>query len=111
MLQYLSKLNRLDRVVEEVRLVLKPHYAKKHITKEDYKDILRRAVPKVRSHIVGRIVSVRIYTMDFAPQINHNRTGEINPVKIKALIEAYVRKFRAQRRKHPQHQHLNLSGE
>lgn len=45
--QFLKKLNRQERVVEEVKLVLKPHYNKKHITKEDYKDILRRAVPKV----------------------------------------------------------------
>lgn len=45
--QYLRKLNRQERVVEEVKLVLKPHYNKKHITKDDYKDILRRAVPKV----------------------------------------------------------------
>lgn len=46
-LQYLRKLNRQERVVEEVKLVLKPHYNKKHISKEDYKDILRRSVPKV----------------------------------------------------------------
>lgn len=29
--------------------MLKPHYNKKHITKEEYKDILRKAVPKVRT--------------------------------------------------------------
>jgi PHD and RING finger domain-containing protein 1 len=45
--QFLKKLNRQERVVEEVKLVLKPHYNKKHINKEEYKDILRRAVPKV----------------------------------------------------------------
>lgn len=47
-MQFLKKLNRQERVVEEVKLVLKPHYNKKHVTKEEYKDILRRAVPKVR---------------------------------------------------------------
>ncbi|KAJ8870727.1 hypothetical protein PR048_029752 [Dryococelus australis] len=47
MLQFLKKLNRQERVVEEVKLSLKPHYTKKHITKEEYKDILRRSVPKV----------------------------------------------------------------
>lgn len=52
--QYLRKLNRQERVVEEVKLVLKPHYTKKHITKDDYKDILRRAVPKVSGMNVGR---------------------------------------------------------
>lgn len=46
-LQFLKKLNRQERVVDEVKTVLKPHYARKHITKEEYKDILRRAVPKV----------------------------------------------------------------
>lgn len=70
--KFLKKLNRQERVVEEVKLVLKPHYNRKRITKEEYKDVLRRAVPK----------------------ICHNRTGEINPTKIQALIEAYVRKIR-----------------
>lgn len=46
-LKLIKKLNRQDRVVEEVKLVLKPHYNKKHITKEEYKDVLRRSVPKV----------------------------------------------------------------
>ncbi|GAB0088570.1 hypothetical protein DMENIID0001_030270 [Sergentomyia squamirostris] len=74
--KYLRKLNRQERVVEEVKLVLKPHYNKKHITKDEYKDILRKAVPK----------------------ICHSRTGEINPKKIQTLIEAYVKKFRIKRK-------------
>lgn len=78
--KFLKKLNRQERVVEEVKLVLKPHYNKKHISKEQYKDILRRAVPK----------------------ICHNRSGEINPKKIQNLIEAYVRKSR-------QHKKLNTN--
>lgn len=45
--QFLKKLNRQERVVEEVKLVLKPHYTKKHVTKDEYKDIMRKAVPKV----------------------------------------------------------------
>ncbi|XP_045769357.1 PHD and RING finger domain-containing protein 1 isoform X2 [Maniola jurtina] len=70
--KFLKKLNRQERVVEEVKLVLKPHYNKKRVTKDEYKDILRRAVPK----------------------ICHNKSGEINPTKIQALVEAYVKKFR-----------------
>ncbi|KAJ0183051.1 hypothetical protein K1T71_001027 [Dendrolimus kikuchii] len=70
--KFLKKLNRQERVVEEVKLVLKPHYNKKHVTKEEYKDVLRRAVPK----------------------ICHNKSGEINPSKIQALVEAYVKKIR-----------------
>lgn len=70
--KFLKKLNRQERVVEEVKLVLKPHYNKKRLSKDQYKDILRRAVPK----------------------ICHNKTGEINPSKIQALVEAYVKKVR-----------------
>lgn len=70
--KFLKKLNRQERVVEEVKLSLKPHYTKKHITKEEYKEILRRSVPK----------------------ICHNKSGEINPIKISCLVEAYVKKYR-----------------
>lgn len=54
-LQFLKKLNRQERVVEEVKLVLKPHYTKKHITKEEYKDIMRKAVPKVSETLIPPI--------------------------------------------------------
>ncbi|KAF5290719.1 hypothetical protein FQA39_LY14638 [Lamprigera yunnana] len=70
--KFLKKLNRQERVVEEVKFVLKPYYNKKRVTKEEYKDILRKAVPK----------------------ICHNKTGEINPKKIQHLVEAYVKKVR-----------------
>ncbi|KAB0789991.1 hypothetical protein PPYR_15737 [Photinus pyralis] len=70
--KFLKKLNRQERVVEEVKFVLKPHYNKKRLTKEEYKDILRRAVPK----------------------ICHNKTGEINPKRIQRLVEAYIKKVR-----------------
>ncbi|KAI5705765.1 hypothetical protein M8J75_001521 [Diaphorina citri] len=75
--KYLKKLNRQERVVEEVKIVLKPHYNKKHVTKEQYKDILRKSVPK----------------------ICHNKSGEINPNKIHQLIEAYVKKYRIMNKK------------
>ncbi|CAD6221277.1 GSCOCG00005124001-RA-CDS [Cotesia congregata] len=75
--KFLKKLNRQERVVEEVKLVLKPHYTKKHITKEEYKDIMRKAVPK----------------------ICHNKSGEINPKKIAQLVEAYVKRCRSNKRK------------
>lgn len=70
--KFLKKLNRQERVVEEVKLVLKPYYNKKKITKDEYKDIMRKAVPK----------------------ICHNKSGEINPFKIQKLVEAYVRKVK-----------------
>lgn len=46
--KYLQKLNRQERAIEEVKVALKPHYQKRSINKEQYKDVLRRAVPKVR---------------------------------------------------------------
>lgn len=46
--KYLQKLNRQERVIEEVKIALKPHYQKRYISKEQYKDVLRKAVPKVR---------------------------------------------------------------
>lgn len=45
--KYLQKLNRQERVVEEVKLALKPHYQRRSISKDQYKEVLRRAVPKV----------------------------------------------------------------
>lgn len=70
--KYLQKLNRQERVIDEVKVALKPHYRKRAISKEQYKDVLRRAVPK----------------------ICHSKNGEINPVKVRALVEAYVRKMK-----------------
>lgn len=47
-LQYLRKLHLQERVVDEVKTALKPFYSAKKVNKEQYKEILRRAVPKVR---------------------------------------------------------------
>ena len=53
--QFLKKMNRQERVVEEVKLAIKPHYAAGKIDKGEYKEIMRKAVPKVRecSYWVG----------------------------------------------------------
>ena len=51
-------------MVEEVKLVLKPHYTKKHVTKEEYKDIMRKAVPKViflKSLLINIYIYIYIY--------------------------------------------------
>ena len=48
LLQFLKKVQRQDRIVEEVKLVLKPAYNQRKITKEAYKEILRKTVPKVK---------------------------------------------------------------
>ncbi|KAG8433913.1 hypothetical protein GDO86_012325 [Hymenochirus boettgeri] len=70
--KYLKKLHTQERAVEEVKLAIKPYYQKKEITKEDYKDILRKAVHK----------------------ICHSKSGEINPVKVNNLVKAYVQRYK-----------------
>uniref|UniRef100_A0A8C5QID4 SR-related CTD associated factor 1 n=1 Tax=Leptobrachium leishanense TaxID=445787 RepID=A0A8C5QID4_9ANUR len=70
--KYLKKLHTQERAVEEVKLAIKPYYQRKEITKEDYKDILRKAVHK----------------------ICHSKSGEINPVKVNNLIKAYVQRYK-----------------
>lgn len=59
-MQFLKKLNRQERVVEEVKVALKPHYTKKLISKEEYKEILRRAVPKVVVQLI-RIIRFKFF--------------------------------------------------
>ncbi|XP_048377572.1 serine/arginine repetitive matrix protein 2 [Stegostoma tigrinum] len=74
--RYLKKLHTQERAVEEVKLAIKPFYQKKEINKDDYKDILRKAVHK----------------------ICHSKSGEINPVKVANLVKAYVEKYKYARR-------------
>lgn len=57
--QFLKKVQRQERVIEEVKLSLKPFYNKKTIGKDDYKDIMRKCVQKVSDvmrHIVFMLV-------------------------------------------------------
>ncbi|KAM6159442.1 PHD and RING finger domain-containing protein 1 [Rhynchocyon petersi] len=74
--EYMKKLHMQERAVEEVKLAIKPFYQKREITKEEYKDILRKAVQK----------------------ICHSKSGEINPMKVANLVKAYVEKYRHMRR-------------
>uniref|UniRef100_A0A673AXR9 SFR19-like C-terminal domain-containing protein n=1 Tax=Sphaeramia orbicularis TaxID=375764 RepID=A0A673AXR9_9TELE len=68
----LSCLHTQERAVEEVKLAIKPYYQRKDINKDEYKDILRKAVHK----------------------ICHSRTGEINPVKVSNLVKLYVQRYK-----------------
>ncbi|MEE6498539.1 hypothetical protein FKM82_003150 [Ascaphus truei] len=70
--EYMKKLHMQERAVEEVKLAIKPFYQKREITKEEYKDILRKAVQK----------------------ICHSKSGEINPIKVVNLVKAYVDKYK-----------------
>uniref|UniRef100_A0A8C2C197 PHD and ring finger domains 1 n=1 Tax=Cyprinus carpio TaxID=7962 RepID=A0A8C2C197_CYPCA len=74
--KYMKKLHMQERAIEEVKLAIKPFYQKRDITKEEYKDILRKAVQKVC----------------------HSKSGEINPVKVANLVKAYVDKYKHARK-------------
>ncbi|KAI8499559.1 PHD and RING finger domain-containing protein 1 [Branchiostoma belcheri] len=71
--QMLEKLNRQERVAEEVKLALKPFYQAKKVDKQQYKEILKKSVI----------------------QVCHTKTGKIDPVKIRRLVRQYVEKYRA----------------
>ena len=49
-------------MVEEVKLVLKPAYNARKINKEQYKEILRKAVPKV---IIMFLISNKLFLFYF----------------------------------------------
>ena len=51
--QYLKKLHMQERAIEEVKLAIKPYYQKGDITKEEYKEIVRKAVQKVGAASAG----------------------------------------------------------
>uniref|UniRef100_A0A672FFK4 PHD and ring finger domains 1 n=1 Tax=Salarias fasciatus TaxID=181472 RepID=A0A672FFK4_SALFA len=74
--KYLKKLHMLERAIEEVKLAIKPFYQRRDINKDEYKEILRKAVQKVC----------------------HSKSGEINPVKVGNLVKAYVDKYKHARK-------------
>ncbi|TNN00560.1 hypothetical protein fugu_011806 [Takifugu bimaculatus] len=74
--KYLKKLHMQERAVEEVKLAIKPFYQNRDINKDEYKEILRKAVQKVC----------------------HSKSGEINPVKVGNLVKAYVDKYKHARK-------------
>ncbi|CDQ64324.1 unnamed protein product [Oncorhynchus mykiss] len=73
---YIKKLHMQERAIKEVKLAIKPFYQKKDITKDEYKEIVRKAVQKVC----------------------HSKSGEINPVKVANLVKAYVDKYKHDRK-------------
>uniref|UniRef100_H3BY66 PHD and ring finger domains 1 n=1 Tax=Tetraodon nigroviridis TaxID=99883 RepID=H3BY66_TETNG len=74
--KYLKKLHMQERAVEEVKLAIKPFYQRRDINKDEYKEILRKAVQKVC----------------------HSKSGEINPMKVGNLVRAYVDKYKHARK-------------
>lgn len=65
-----------ERAVDEVKLAIKPYYQKKDITKDEYKEIVRKAVDKVC----------------------HSKSGEVIPGKVANLVKAYVEKYKHARK-------------
>ena len=66
--KFLEKINRQKKIVNAIKTALMPHFKRKHINKEEYKDILKKSVTKV----------------------SLSKDPRINPNKIKKLIEGYV---------------------
>ncbi|NWR69765.1 SCAFB protein, partial [Centropus unirufus] len=74
-----SKLLIQEKAAQEVKLAIKPFYQNKDITKEEYKEIVRKAVDKVC----------------------HSKSGEVNSAKVANLVKAYVDKYKHTRKKNP----------
>jgi PHD and RING finger domain-containing protein 1 len=66
--KFLEKINRQEKIVNAIKTALMPHFKRKYINKEEYKDILKKSVIKV----------------------SQSKDNDINPNKIKKLIEGYV---------------------
>lgn len=66
-----------EKAAQEVKLAIKPFYQNKDITKEEYKEIVRKAVDKVC----------------------HSKSGEVNSAKVANLVRAYVDKYKHSRKK------------
>ncbi|XP_057712281.1 protein SCAF11 isoform X2 [Corythoichthys intestinalis] len=66
-----------EKAINEVKNAIKPYYQKKEITKEEYKEIVRKAVEKVCL----------------------SKSGEVNSSKVANLVKAYVDKYKHVRKK------------
>ena len=40
-----------ERVIEEVKSAIRPYFNSRQISKDEYKEILKKSVPKVKSHV------------------------------------------------------------
>ncbi|XP_061427937.1 PHD and RING finger domain-containing protein 1-like isoform X1 [Lethenteron reissneri] len=76
LINYEQKLQRQKKAEEEAKRALKPFYLSKEISKQEYKDILRKAVHK----------------------ISHSSAEVIVPSKVDGLVVAYVKNVREARR-------------
>lgn len=72
----MSKTDIQKRVVEHVKSVIRPFYSKGRINKDEYKEIMRKTVPK----------------------ICHSKTQDFSKTRITIYVEAYARKVMATRK-------------
>ncbi|XP_016094324.1 protein SCAF11 isoform X3 [Sinocyclocheilus grahami] len=71
-----KKLQIQERAINEVKAAIKPYYQKNEINKEEYKEIVRKAVEKVCL----------------------SKSGEVNADKVANLVKAYVDKYKCIRK-------------
>ncbi|XP_044136316.1 protein SCAF11 isoform X2 [Bufo gargarizans] len=75
----LQKIQIQERAAHEVKVAIRPYYQNKDITKDEYKEIVKKAVDKVC----------------------HSKSGEVDSAKVANLIKAYVDKYKHSRKKGP----------
>ena len=85
-------MQRQDRIVEEVKLVLKPAYNDRKITKEAYKEILRKTVPKVSIILVIDIWVLILFDIftDLPQQTRGNKSIQNWEVSVRVYQEAWT---------------------
>lgn len=71
-----KKLEFKERAINEVKAAIKPYYQKNDINKDEYKEIVRKAVEKVC----------------------HSKSGDVNADKVANLVKAYVDKYKCVRK-------------
>ncbi|XP_018108008.1 protein SCAF11 isoform X2 [Xenopus laevis] len=75
--KHLQRFQIQERAAQEVKIAIKPYFQNKDITKEEYKEIVKKAVDKVC----------------------HSKSGEVDSSKVANLIKAYVDKYKHSRKK------------
>ncbi|XP_073507946.1 protein SCAF11 [Phyllobates terribilis] len=74
-----KKIQIQERAAHEVKMAIRPYYQNKDITKDEYKEIVKKAVDKVC----------------------HSKSGEVDSSKVANLVKAYVDKYKHSRKKGP----------
>nr|DBA31171.1 TPA: hypothetical protein GDO54_007065 [Pyxicephalus adspersus] len=72
-----KKIQIQERAAQEVKVAIKQYYQNKDITKDEYKEIVKKAVDKVC----------------------HSKSGEVDSAKVANLVKAYVDKYKHSRKK------------